>query len=53
MTNWRTNWEKDEEYITKANSRNKCELCGKKLKVPETDITKCATCDKCIKGQYK
>jgi len=33
--------------------RTKCELCGKKLKVPETDITKCATCDKCIKGQYK
>ena len=51
-----TDLDRDEDVFQNSiiqQKRNKCELCGKKLKVPETDITKCATCDKCIKGQYK
>ena len=31
--------------------RKYCELCGIKLKVPETDYSKIAICDKCLKGQ--
>ena len=30
-------------------SRKYCELCGRKLKKPETDSRKLAMCDKCVK----
>ena len=30
--------------------RHNCELCGRKLKKPETDSRKLAMCDKCVKG---
>jgi len=30
--------------------RNHCELCGGKLKTPETNNRKLAMCDKCVDG---
>jgi hypothetical protein len=32
--------------------RHHCELCGAKLSQPETDLSKTAVCNKCIKKQY-